>query len=101
MNLSQSVKLPLVWGLTSMLLGMILTCFVAIRVERENNLVAQNNLLKEAERLAHETLKRIGLYEYGLRGARGFILGTANQLSREKFNQYSLENFPVHEDLAL
>jgi CHASE1-domain containing sensor protein len=90
MNLSRPVKLPLVWGLTSTLIGMLLTCFIAIRVERQNNLVAQNNLIKEAERLAHETLKRIGLYEYGLRGARGFILGTANQLSRENFNQYSL-----------
>lgn len=90
MNLSRSIKLPLVWGLVSILMGMILTFFVASRVERENNLVLQNNLIKEAERLAHETLERINLYEYGLRGARGFILGAGSNLSRENFHHYSL-----------
>ena len=72
-----------------MLLGIILTLIVAARVEREYQLIAQNNLVREAERLAHETSKRINLYEYGLRGARGFVLGTADQLSRKNFRLYA------------
>lgn len=90
MNLFQPVKLPLTWGLGSLFLGMLLTFFAAKRVDNENHLIAQTSLVKEAEKLAQETSKRISLYEYGLRGARGFILGSGDQLSRASFHQYSL-----------
>lgn len=96
MNSSNPLRLPFIWGLTAFLSGLVITFIVAFGVRQEQKILAETALSLEIHRLANETIQRVGLYEYGLRGVRGFALGAAEGLNRESFKRYSItRNYKV------
>lgn len=89
MTLPGSIKASLIWGLTTLVVCIGLSGLIIFQAHRHHILHTESILVKEVNRLADETIKRIGLYQYGLRGARGFALAQQNQLTRQSFLLYS------------
>ena len=70
--------------------AMALTALVTGLVHQNNRQHLQHALVDATERAADAVTKRIELYQYGLRGARGAVLASGeNGISRERFLSYS------------
>ncbi|WP_437215734.1 PAS domain S-box protein [Pectobacterium sp. LFLA-215] len=67
-----------------------LTLLLAWGQYHANHTSAENAVKEYAQRLEHDVLERITLYQYGLRGARGAILTSgADRITRKSFQIYS------------
>ncbi|MGP0174778.1 CHASE domain-containing protein [Pseudomonas sp. NCHU5208] len=76
--------------LLSLAAGMALTALVTGVLQQSNQQRLQDALSTATERAADVVTKRIELYQYGLRGARGAVLASGeNGISREGFINYS------------
>ena len=72
------------------LLGLIVTGVASSWLSRENQQRLSQELERQADQVAQQVETRFGLYEYGLRGARGAILaGGGAEIRRETFAAYS------------
>lgn len=72
------------------LAGMLVTGLLAGWLERANQARLDEALTAAAERVADGVVKRLELYQYGLRGARGTLLTTGEWgMSREVFQRYA------------
>ncbi|MGG2396679.1 CHASE domain-containing protein [Pseudomonas sp. SH1-B] len=70
--------------------GIALTTLLTGWVQHSNEQQAQDALINATERIADVVTKRVELYQYGLRGARGAVLaGGVNGITRERFISYS------------
>ncbi len=79
------------WVLGTLLLGALLTALAVGQRERANAAFVQARFEAESRELADAIVGRFGLYEYGLRGARGVIQNAGEQgLSVEAFRRYLL-----------
>lgn len=69
---------------------MAATALVAGWVQQTNEKQARDELAKATERAADVVTKRIELYQYGLRGARGAVLASGDGgITRKRFLSYS------------
>jgi PAS domain S-box-containing protein len=55
-----------------------------------NEAFARQRFLGLSEEFANRVLERLGVYEYGLRGARGAIVSMGEQVTRERFRSYHM-----------
>ncbi|MCH1929910.1 PAS domain S-box protein [Shewanella sp. A25] len=79
------------WGLLVFVFGLFLSLLLTWQVAQTNTHVIEQELSKSALVTADSIIKRIELYQYGLRGARGTILTAGEQtLNRDIFHAYSL-----------
>ncbi len=79
------------WVLGTLLLGALLTALAVQQRERANAAFVQARFEVESRELADAIVARFGLYEYGLRGARGVIQNAGEQgLSADAFRRYLL-----------
>lgn len=70
--------------------GIAITTLLTGWVQHSNEKQAQEALINATERVADVVTKRVELYQYGLRGARGAVLaGGANGITRKHFLSYS------------
>ncbi len=77
------------WVLGTLVLGALLTAFAVVQRERSNAAFVQARFETESRELADAIAARFGLYEYGLRGARGVIQHAGERgLSVEAFRRY-------------
>jgi PAS domain S-box-containing protein len=78
------------WGaLAAAAVAALLSVFLAWQQARDNNAQAQAKAAQAASALADQVVQRIGLYHYGLLGARGHFLSVSEQTSkRELFHNY-------------
>lgn len=84
------VSVPLVAMLLTALAGMLVTGLLAGWLERANQARLHKALSAATERVADGVVKRLELYQYGLRGARGTLLTTGEWgMSREIFGRYA------------
>ncbi|WP_165672155.1 PAS domain S-box protein [Metapseudomonas otitidis] len=84
------VSVPLAAMLLTALAGMLVTGLLAGWLERANQARLHKALSAAAERVADGVVKRLELYQYGLRGARGTLLTTGEWgMSRELFGRYA------------
>ena len=84
------VSVPLVAMLLTALAGMLVTGLLAGWLERANQARLHKALNAATERVADGVVKRLELYQYGLRGARGTLLTTGEWgMSREIFGRYA------------
>lgn len=86
----QTRKLPLVWTLGSLCICVGISAILSLNIHRNNQKKAEAYVIKAAEEFANKAVKRIELYQYGLRGARGFVLAEGKNLSRQRFLNYTL-----------
>lgn len=76
--------------LLTFIAGMAATALVTGVLHQSNQERVQSALVNATERAADAVVKRIELYQYGLRGARGAVLASGeNAISREGFINYS------------
>ena len=79
--------------LTSLLVacaGLLLTATVAWRVDRFNQRFAESAFAEATQNVTDRVIRRIRLYEYGLRGARGAIVAAGpDNIDSEVFRTYS------------
>lgn len=76
--------------LLTFIAGMAATALITGVLQYKNQELVQNALVNATERAADAVAKRIELYQYGLRGARGAVLASGeNAISREGFLNYS------------
>ncbi len=79
------------WVLGTLLLGALLTTLAVLQRERDNATFVRARFEAESRELADAIVARFGLYEYGLRGARGVIQNAGeNGLSVPAFRRYLL-----------
>lgn len=79
------------WVLGTLLLGALLTTLAMVQRERDNAAFVQARFEAESRELADAIVNRFGLYEYGLRGARGVIQNAGEDgLSVQAFRRYLL-----------
>ncbi|MDH1105799.1 PAS domain S-box protein [Pseudomonas otitidis] len=84
------VSVPLVAMLLTALAGMLVTGLLAGWLERANQARLHKALNAATERVADGVVKRLELYQYGLRGARGTLLTTGEWgMSRDIFGRYA------------
>lgn len=73
-----------------LLAGLATTLLLAHWLQRANQQQLQEALRNATEQTADAVIKRIHLYQYGLRGARGAILTSGEQgINRQLFRRYS------------
>ncbi|WP_374434760.1 CHASE domain-containing protein [Inhella sp.] len=78
------------WALGLWLLGLLLTLALAMQVHRSNERAAQQRFERVVDELARGVQERFGLYELGLRGARGAALAAGGiGLPRQAFAAYA------------
>ncbi|MDA8453355.1 CHASE domain-containing protein [Acidovorax sp. GBBC 3334] len=76
--------------LLGLLVGMLLATWVGLYVDRDNRAKLDENFQLVAQRATLQLQRRLELYEYGLRGARGaMIAGEESGITRETFRRYS------------
>lgn len=76
--------------LLTFIAGMAATALITGVLHHSNQERVQSALANATERAADAVVKRIELYQYGLRGARGAVLASGeNAISREGFLNYS------------
>ncbi|WP_415767721.1 PAS domain-containing hybrid sensor histidine kinase/response regulator [Pseudomonas sp. ZB1P45] len=78
------------WGVTiTLVVGLGVSILGGWILERINEQQAQEAIAAATEEAAELVLTRLGLYQYGLRGARGAVLTAGEHgISREVFDQY-------------
>lgn len=74
-----------------LIIGCIATALFAMQVSEKNQLIINRTMATATERVVDDVIKRLAVYEYGLRSTEGVII-TAGQenLSRALFHRYSL-----------
>ncbi len=78
------------WALGLWLFGLLLTLMLAVQVHRGNERAAQQRFERLVDELADGVQERFGLYESGLRGARGAVLAAGGVgLTRQAFAAYA------------
>jgi PAS domain S-box-containing protein len=82
----------LLWPLVSSVVGLVAAALVAWQQHRANEALVQERLQTLAWRTADQVLRRLRVYEYGLRGLRSAVIVAGNQveeLSGEHFRRFS------------
>ncbi|MBY0340224.1 MAG: CHASE domain-containing protein [Rhodocyclaceae bacterium] len=70
--------------------GLLIGAISGLRTHADNAVHAEETFAYMAQRAANQIQRRIGSYEYGLRGARGAIIGAGDdRISREIFRRYA------------
>ncbi len=83
-------KLPVAGGVLVLVLGMLLSAILASRQHRFNQEQVSTRLDALADSAATDLKGRFGLYEYGLRGARGAVISAGDhQETRAGFLRYA------------
>jgi len=82
---------PIVLALVTLGLGVACSTLLALAQARRNDRLAQRTFDTVAERLSTQLQTRLGIYKYGLRGARGAAVAAGiERLDRGRFRSYSL-----------
>ena len=82
-------RLSKIFPLLIIVVGLFIAAFVYVRGEIEFNIRAQEHFERSTLRLKTEITDRLLKYQYGLRGQRGFIMGSGKErLNREFFKSY-------------
>ena len=81
----------LVVGIVTLVLGLVLSATVAMQLDHANREALQKLFDQRSLSLSDAVTKRVTLYQYGLRGARGALLAVGiDGMSHERFRAYSL-----------
>jgi PAS domain S-box-containing protein len=76
--------------MVTLLTGVLITCVITYNVQHSNEIRINQAAAEASIKLKREVASRIGLYQYGLRGARGAVLTAGeNTIKRDIFEQYS------------
>lgn len=90
MNWISSENIHNRWVMLTLLVGVLITCFVTYNVQHSNEERIKQAAYDTSVNLKQEVASRIELYQYGLRGARGAVLTAGeNTITRDIFEQYS------------
>lgn len=89
-EIAVSNRAPVQMAGAVLLAGLVLTALLAAMLERDNHRLHEQRLTELTNRVQARLIQRFGLYEYGLRGARGAVVaaGGAN-VTRDVFARYS------------
>lgn len=82
------LRSPARLALLVLLLGLAGAVMVGLRQQSGNQERSQQLLDSMAERAMGDLKTRFQTYEYGLRGARGAVLGAGGAINRERFRRY-------------
>ena len=88
------------WPLVLLTVGLVAAALAGWQQHRANEALVQDRLQVLAERVADRVLRRLRLYEYGLRGVRAAVAMSADQaqqLSREDFRRLSVSQDIRHQ----
>lgn len=89
-GLGATLQKPLVLGAAVFSVGLILSGLAAAWQAGENDQAVEAGFATLVKETVVKLQQRVGLYEYGLRGARGAALGAGmGQLNRQRFRQYA------------
>jgi len=89
-QITHAVNTTKPWALGLWLAGLVLTLVLALQVHHSNEQAAQQRLERVADELARGVQERFGLYEAGLRGARGAVLAAGGMnLRNQAFAAYA------------
>lgn len=70
--------------------GLLIGGFIGMRTQVDNVAHAEETFSYMAQRAANQIQRRLGSYEYGLRGARGAVIGAGDdKVNREVFRRYA------------
>ncbi len=79
-----------VWALAIFAVGVVASAVMAWRVHQSNRQEVEDVLKQEATLLFQAVASRVTLYQYGLRGARGAVIGAGpDGVTRDIFVRYS------------
>jgi len=85
-KLNSSKHLPLI----VLIFGLLISALVVIKMTQFNTAELQANFETLTEHTVNQLKNRMQTYEYGLRGARGAIVGAGGlAITRERFHQYA------------
>ncbi|WP_082550979.1 CHASE domain-containing protein [Pseudorhodoferax sp. Leaf265] len=86
----RSPSSPWVWSLVALAMGCALALVEAQRIAAAQQAIREQRFDSLVERATTELLKRLNVYEYGLRGARGAVIAAGSgQITRERFRRYA------------
>ena len=80
---------PVVWSLLFLVVACAGAYHFALRMHERNERLVQTRLEELADESVGQLQKRFQFYEYGLRAARGAVIGAGNRLTRDGFRQYA------------
>lgn len=81
---------PTHWGLSVLFVGVMVALGLAHWQEQSNADLANSSFDALAMRTVEQVKRRLGMYEYALRGARGAVVSAGiDQLDRSRFRDYS------------
>lgn len=81
----------IVWFSIPFVIGCCISVLIAWQINRINNQHINDALHRTALNLTDQIMKRINLFQYGLRGVRGAVVTAGeNTINRELFKRYSL-----------
>jgi diguanylate cyclase (GGDEF)-like protein/PAS domain S-box-containing protein len=87
----QTIPASMTWRLTPwivVLVGLAFTAIAAFGFARREQIADRRRFDRLSDRLVSEIQRRVGLYEYGLRGARGLFVAS-DHVTREEFARYN------------
>ncbi|UXY55157.1 PAS domain S-box protein [Pseudomonas tohonis] len=88
--MSRRLSAPVYSMLAVVLAGVLVTALVADQLQQHNQQRIHEALERATATMADAVVRRLGLYQYGLRGARGALLTVGEAgISRELFNRYA------------
>ena len=89
--MKKSKLLPIaIASIATLACGLVATGLITYNLNTHNQQAIVDAVTETAQRIQGDILKRIELYQYGLRGARGAILTAGEQqVTRKQFTQYS------------
>ncbi|CAM3940897.1 CHASE domain-containing protein [Paracidovorax anthurii] len=77
--------------LLGLVVGLVLAIWFGLYVDRDNKIKLEANFQLVAQRATLQLHRRLELYEYGLRGARGALIARGEErMTREVFHRYSV-----------
>jgi PAS domain S-box-containing protein len=77
-------------ALLVLLIGLAIAALVSLQLDRSNRQERQARFQALSQRVANELKARIGLYETGLRGARGAVIAAGGEsITHQRFREYS------------
>lgn len=91
-NKNRRRKNEIYFAITGLIAALVLGYLASVIVGKHNEKAIKENLEAEAHTLFDQTFAKLQSYQYGLRGARAFILSEENHesLSMESFRNYFL-----------
>ncbi|PZE11103.1 two-component system sensor histidine kinase/response regulator [Pseudomonas sp. 57B-090624] len=88
--MSRRLSAPVYSMLAVVLAGVLATALVASQLQQHNQQRIHEALERATDTMADAVVRRLGLYQYGLRGARGALVTVGEAgISRELFNRYA------------